>query len=241
MTKSRAATTFRATPRAESRVAVPRGEKETLAWATVLTVTVGLSAAAWAAWVWQLDGMDMGVGTELGSFGSFTATWALMMAAMMLPGAVPSLMHRARQRGSIRSTPWFVATYLGVWALLGPAVYAVYRPHGTVAAGVMVIVAGGYELTPIKRCFRDRCHDSTRSGLDFGLSCVGSSAGLMLIMAALGIMSIAWMVAVAAVILAQKLWAARLAIDVPIAVAIVGLGVLILFAPSSVPGVTPPM
>lgn len=229
--------------RAESRAAKPRraNDRSTLAWATVPAATLMLSAAAWAVTVRRLDGMDMGVTTELGSLGSFTVMWVWMMTAMMVPGAVPSLVHRARQHRSTRSTSWFVATYLGVWALLGPAVYAVYRPHGTVAAGVMVIVAGGYELTPLKRHFRHRCRDETRSGFAFGVSCVGSSAGLMLLLAALGIMSVAWMIVVAVVVLAQKLWAARLAIDVPIAAAIVGLGLLILIAPSAVPGLAPTM
>ncbi len=207
--------------------------------ALVLAATPCVSAAAWVVTVGRLDEMDMGVTTELGSLGSFTVIWVWMMTAMMVPGAVPSLVHRARQRGTTSSSSWFVVSYLGVWALLGPAVYAVYRPHGTVAAGVLVIVAGGYELTPIKRHFRDRCHDRTRSGLDSGLSCVGSSAGLMLVMAALGIMNVAWMIVVSLVVLAQKLWAARAGIDLPIAVALLGLGVLILASPSSVPGLTP--
>ncbi len=241
MTESRAATTFGADPRAESRVAEPRGEKETLARATVLTVTVGLSAAAWAAWVWQLDGMDMEVGTELGSFGSFTVTWALMMAAMMLPGLAPHLLRRARADGGVRSLPMFVASYLGVWALVGVAVYAVYRPHGSSAAAVMVIAAGGYELTPLKRHFRHRCQDGTRSGFDFGVSCVGTSAGHMLVMAALGIMSITWMGVTTGLVLAQKLVPPKAVIDVPLALGIVGLGVLILIAPSAVPGLTPTM
>ncbi len=46
---------------------------------------------------------------------------------------------------------------------------------------------------------------------------------------------------VAVVVIAQKLLPARAAIDVPLALAILGLGVLIVIAPSSVPGLTPPM
>ena len=241
MTENRFTVALGTDPRAESRPAEPRRQKETLAQAAILAATLCLSAAAWVVSSRQLDGMDMGVGTELGSFRSFTVTWAVMMTAMMLPGLAPQLPRRVRADGGVRRLPMFVVSYFGVWALLGPAVYVVYRPHSTVAAGVLVIVAGGYELTPIKRHFRDRCHDRSRSGLDFALSCVGSSAGLMVVMAALGIMSVAWMTVVAAVVLAQKLWAARTAVDLPIAVALLGLGVLILIAPSAVPGLTPPM
>jgi hypothetical protein len=44
-------------------------------------------------------------------------------------------------------------------------------------------------------------------------------------------MSVAWMAVVAAVILAQKLLPPRLSLDVPLALAIVGLGVLVMVAP----------
>ena len=104
-----------------------------------------------------------------------------------------------------------------------------------------MIAAGIYELTPLKRYFRRRCRDSVHSGFEFGLYCVGSGIGLMLMLAALGVMSVAWMAVIAALAVAQKLLPAKAAIDVPVAAAIVGLGVLILFAPSLVPGLTPPM
>jgi hypothetical protein len=54
-------------------------------------------------------------------------------------------------------------------------------------------------------------------------------------------MSVTWMAVVTAVVVAQKLLPLRAAVDVPLALAIVGLGALILIAPSSVPGLTPPM
>ena len=123
--------------------------------------------------------MDMGVATQLGSLGFFAALWVAMMAAMMLPGAAPAVVRRAQAGGGVRAVPLFVGSYLAVWALVGVAVYAVYRPHGTVAAGALVIAAGAYEFTPLKRHFRRRCRESTRSGFGFGLCCVGSSIGLM--------------------------------------------------------------
>jgi predicted metal-binding membrane protein len=119
------------------------------------------------------------------------------------------------------------------------AVYALYRPHGTVAAGVVVIAAGAYDLTPVKRHFRLRCHENSRSGLVFGLDCVGSSAGLMAILFVLGVMSVLWMAVIAVVVVAQKLLPARAVLDVPLALAIVGLGIVVLVAPSSVPGLIP--
>jgi predicted metal-binding membrane protein len=120
-------------------------------------------------------------------------------------------------------------------------VYAMYRPHGPVAAGAVVIAAGVYEFTPLKRHFRRRCRESVRSGFGFGLCCAGSSIGLMVMLVALSVMSIAWMSVIAALALGQKLLPARAAVDVPLALAIVGLGILIVLAPAAVPGLMPPM
>ncbi len=164
-----------------------------------------------------------------------------MMAAMMLPGAAAAVVRRAHASGRARAVPLFAGSYLAVWALVGVAVYAVYRPHGSIAAGAVVIVAGVYEFTPLKRHFRRRCRPSVRSGFGFGLYCVGSSIGLMAMWVALGVMSVTWMSVIAVLVLAQKLLPAKAAIDVPLALAIAGLGVLILIAPSSVPGLAPPM
>ena len=99
-----------------------------------------------------------------------------------------------------------------------------------------MIAAGVYEFTPLKRHFRRRCRESVRSGVEFGLYCVGSSIGLMLMLVALSIMSVTWMSVIALLVLAQKLLPAKAAIDVPLGLAIVGLGLLIVIAPTSVPG-----
>jgi len=206
-----------------------------------LAATLGLAATSWVVAVRQMNGMDMGVATRLGSFAFFVALWVSMMAAMMLPSAAPAVLRHAHASGRLRAVPLFVGSYLAVWTLVGVAVYALYRPHGTFAAGAVAIAAGVYELTPLKRHFRWRCRESVRSGFEFGLYCVGSSIGLMLMLVALGVMSVTWMVVIAVLILAQKLLPAKAAIDVPLALAIVGLGILIVIAPSSVPGLMPPM
>ena len=54
-------------------------------------------------------------------------------------------------------------------------------------------------------------------------------------------MSVTWMSVVAVLVLVQKLLPARAVIDVPLALALIGLGILIVIAPSSVPGLMPPM
>jgi predicted metal-binding membrane protein len=213
----------------------------TVATTSALTATLGLAAASWVVAVQQMNGMDMGSQTRLGSFAFFLAVWVSMMAAMMLPGAAPAVLRRARASGRARAVPLFVGSYLAVWTLMGVAVYALYRPHGSLVAGVVAIAAGVYEFTPLKRHFRRRCRESVRSGIEFGLYCVGSSIGLMLMLVALSVMSVTWMSVIAVLVLAQKLLPAKAVIDVPLALAIVGLGLLIVIAPSSVPGLTPPM
>jgi predicted metal-binding membrane protein len=207
---------------------------------TAATATLGLAAASWVVSVRQMTGMDMGVSTRLGSFAFFAAVWGAMMAAMMLPGAAPAVV-RAARAGGVRAVPLFGGSYLAVWALAGAVVFAAYRPHGTIAAGAVTIAAGAYEFTPLKRHFRRCCRERTGSGLGFGLNCVGSSAGLMAMLVALGVMSIGWMAVIAVLVTAQKLLPPRAALDVPLAVAIVAFGVLIIVDPSLIPGLTPPM
>jgi len=205
--------------------------------ATALAVTLGLAATCWVVAIRQMSGMDRGMATELGSFASFLAVWVSMMAAMMLPGAVTPVLRIARAR--VPAVPLFVGSYLAVWAIVGAVVYALYRPHGTGAAGAVVVAAGVYELTPLKRYFRLSCRGGVRSGSEYGLRCVGSSIALMLMLVALGVMSVAWMSVIAVAIIAQKLLPAIPAVDVPVAVAIVTLGMLILIAPASIPGLRP--
>ena len=206
-----------------------------------MLATLGLAAGAWVLALQQMNGMDMGVATELGSFRSFIALWVPMMAAMMLPGALPAVSRAAHLDGRLRTVPLFLGLYLAVWTLFGTAVYPLYQPHGTAAAGAIVIAAGVYELTRFKQECRRRCRESVGSGLHFGLHCVGASIGLMLLLIGIGIMSVTWMTVIAGLVLAQKLLPPRTSVDLPLALAIIGLGVLILIAPSMVPGLAPSM
>jgi predicted metal-binding membrane protein len=222
-------------------VPAQKAQDRAAATAAALTATLGLAAASWVVAVQHMNGMDMGVATQLGSFAFFVALWVSMMAAMMLPGAAPAVLRRAHANGHVPAVLLFVGSYLAVWTLVGVAVYALYRPHGTSAAGALVIAAGVYEFTRLKRECRRRCRESARSGFEFGLYCVGSSIGLMLMLVGLGVMSVTWMSVIAVLVLGQKLLPPKAAIDVPLALAIIGLGVLIVVAPSAIPGLMPPM
>ena len=151
--------------------------------------TLALAGACWVLAVRQMSGMNMGVGTELGSFAFFLGIWAPMMAAMMLPGATVAISRRARDSGVVRAIAPFAAAYVAVWTVIGVLVYALYRPHGTLVAGIVVIAAGVYELTPMKRRWRTRCRQRVESGFGFGLDCVGPIALAMLALGLLIVIS----------------------------------------------------
>jgi predicted metal-binding membrane protein len=189
--------------------------------AVVLASVLGVAALCWVVALGQMDGMDMGVETELGSFGFFIGAWAAMMAAMMLPGVLPAALRQRR----LHEAPLFAVSYVAVWTALGIAVYALYEPHSHAAAAALVVAAGIYELTPFKRECRRRCRAEVQSGLRFGLYCAGSSIGLMAMFVALGVMNVAWMSVVALLVLAQKLIPPIARVDVPVALAIVALGI----------------
>lgn len=212
--------------------------------AVAALTTVGFGAVAWVIALQLMNGMDtMGV-TGPGSFASFISLWVLMIAAMMLPGAAPAVFRYAYASDSVLGVLLFVGSYLVVWALIGVALYAMpwlYGPHGSVRAGVFVIAVGVYECTPLKEHFRGRCNESLLSGVEFGLHCVGSNIGLVLMQVALGVMSVTWMSVFCVVMLAQKVLPAKAVFDVPLALAIVVLGILMVIAPASVPGFMPPM
>ena len=143
---------------------------------------------------------------------------AAMMAGMMLPAAAPATLRRART--SMRAAVLFIASYLAVWALIGAAIDVLYRPPGVLVAGIITIAAGVYELTPLKR---------------------HACLGLMAVQIVLGGMDLTWMVAVAAFVVMQKVLPPMRALDLPLGLAIVVLGALIVFAPEAVPAITQPV
>jgi predicted metal-binding membrane protein len=170
----------------------------------------------------QMPGMH---GTPTGAMTMTLPLFILMMAAMMLPSAVPAIARRARDGTGVLAAPLFAGSYLGVWALAGLAMWMLYQPPGAATSGALLIGAGMYELTPVKRQCRRRCRERVRSGTRFGALCFGSSIGLMLALVAVNVMSVGLMVAIAAVVLAQKLLPPRPALDLPLALAIVALGI----------------
>jgi predicted metal-binding membrane protein len=122
-----------------------------------------------------------------------------------------------------RRAPTFAVAYLAVWLVL--ALAALQVPWLSVGASAAVL-GGLYELTPLKRYYLERCRAT--HGLRHGLDCVGSSAGLMVAFFGLGLMSVWWMAAVAAIVFAQKVapFGARLALPAGLVLVAVGLTVI---------------
>ena len=221
-------------------------------------VLVAGAVAAWAVTVDRMRGMGAGPGTDLGGLGWYLGIWVTMTAAMMLPSAVPAARHVALLARRM-PTLLFTGGYLAVWTGYGLLAYGVFRlvtsfdidwlawnRGGPYAAGVVIVAAGLYELTPLKRLSLRRCRSprhplsALRSGLAHGVDCVGCSGALMAVLFVLGAMSLFWMAVVAVAICAEKVLPHGTRLAPVFAVALVALGVWVAVSPGSVPGLTKP-
>ena len=130
---------------------------------------------------------------------SFVGMWSAMTAAMMLPSALPALV-----RGRGRGAGIAALEYLAVWIAVGLAGYGAYRLLPAIPWWSLVAAGLAYELTPVKRAALRYCRRPARSGFAHGAACVVCCAGLMLVLAGVGLMSIAWMAVIGVVIFVQK-------------------------------------
>lgn len=209
-------------------------ENRSLGAPTVL-ILVAIAGGCWAVTVQRMQGMDTGPGTDLGGPGWFAVVWLTMTAAMMLPSLSPMAVAYARTAGrgqahSIARTVVFAAGYLLPWVAFGALAYALVEGvrslhpgflaqdgAGQYLAGGVILGAALYELSTAKaRCMR-RCRDSHLlrrrpgaagalvMGMEQGGFCVGCSGALMAALFALGVMSIAWMLLIAALVAIEKL------------------------------------
>jgi predicted metal-binding membrane protein len=128
--------------------------------------------------------MDAGPGVALGGFGWFTATWLVMMAAMMVPATLPAFaLGRISQRRQVRF--WrpvllpavTIVAFLAVWTVAGALVYLGLRASRSVFGGALtwreggqwlcvavVAVAAGYQLTSVKARWLARCRTPLSGG-----------------------------------------------------------------------------
>ena len=236
----------------------------------LIALLLSLAAVGWWWTAREMQGMDGGPWTELGTAAWFLGVWVVMMAAMMFPSVAPTvaLYSRLRHTRALGAPLLFTAGYLLVWSAVGLVAYTSGRigAHffgdvlawdraGRVVAGATLLVAAVYELTPLKDVCLGKCRSplgfllgswkeglsgATQMGARHGAWCVGCCWALMASLLALGLMSVVWMALVAGLIAFEKLIPSRRAATYGTAVVLLVLGVLMLIAPDAIPGLTIP-
>jgi predicted metal-binding membrane protein len=205
----------------------------TIARNPAAAVLLGAAAVAWVVTYERMHEMDAGPGTELGGLGWYLGIWVTMTAAMMLPSTV-----------RVARAVSFAVGYLAVWTVFGLVAYLLFRDgNSTEVAGVLLVAAGVYQLTPLKQQSLRRCRTAheggeLRAGFMHGLDCVGSSGGLMVALFALGLMSLLWTAVIAAAIFAEKVLPVGPRLTGVFAVALVVLGIGMAMSPENVPGIS---
>lgn len=229
------------------------------------------AAGAWAATVIVARGMAGMTGTMGLGLAVFVPVWTLMMAAMMLPSVTPtaSLYAKTVQRNRTVRITGLVAGYLAVWAAAGVPAYGLAwlagwltgKHPGTAHMLAVALFAGCgvYQLSSLKeRClahcrsplglllhygsYRGRVRD-LRVGAHHGGYCLGCCWGLMVILIAVGVMNVAAMVGLAAVVLIEKTWSGGPAVGRLAGAAALALAVAVIWFPWLAPGLhaAPPM
>jgi predicted metal-binding membrane protein len=229
----------------------------------VLILIVAGVAASWVV------GQARSMGAMPGAMGmglpAFVAMWTVMMSAMMLPSVAPlaSTYSRMIVTNRARRLTMFTIGYLLVWGLSGVPAFGLAWAAGklsstggvgiALASGVFII-AGVYQLTPLKyRClshcrtplsevlryasFRGPTRD-VKAGLNSGFFCLGCCWSLMLLMAAFGVMNIYGMAGLAAVVAVEKLTPAGERFSKGIGVGLLILAIVVIWVPGVAPGLT---
>jgi predicted metal-binding membrane protein len=195
----------------------------------------GLVAVTGLAWAWIAAGAGMGMamGWDAERLGLTLAMWWVMMVAMMVPAAAPTVLLYAR----IAKPPYggaFLAGYLLCWlvfSILAVGLQFGLESAGRLAhmemalstpwlAGSVLIAAGLYQFTPLKsaclahcrspahwlsRHYRPGAVGALRMGLSHGAFCVGCCWMLMLLLFVVGVMNLAWIAALTLLVAAEKL------------------------------------
>jgi predicted metal-binding membrane protein len=190
------------------------------------------------AWVYLLSGAGMpsmpGMARAPG-FATIAIMWWVMMVAMMVPAASPTILlyahvHRHSNRPEAPPpTAAFLGGYLACWlgfALIAaglqiwliPPMAMALANHG--AAAGLLIAAGVYQLSPFKdgclsRCrspamflsrhFRPGALGAFRLGALHGSYCVGCCWLLMALLFVGGVMNLMWIIGLTMLVAAEKL------------------------------------
>jgi predicted metal-binding membrane protein len=186
--------------------------------------------------------------------------WAVMMVAMMTPSAAPMILmfagvnrRRREQQVSYVPTSVFLVGYLVVWAAFSVlATAAQWGLHAIsllspmmastspVLGGVLLLVAGLYQWTPLKHVCLSKCRSplgfvlnewregrwgAFLMGLKHGGYCTGCCWSLMALLFVAGIMNLLWVAAIAGFVLLEKVAPAGDRLGRVAGVVLVGWGV----------------
>ena len=211
----------------------------------ILLALLGVTAVAWVYLIIASQNMDMAMAPmddmpDMDMAMPFSAPsifvmWWVMMLGMMLPSAAPMILtfatvqrRRREQAQPYVPTATFIAGYLIVWGAFSLAAtaaqWALQRyallPATPLLGGVLFILAGVYQFTPLKyaclsHCrspfafvlnnWRDGWSGALRMGAGHGLYCLGCCWVLMALLFAVGVMNLVWVAAIAAFVFAEKL------------------------------------
>jgi predicted metal-binding membrane protein len=213
-----------------------------------------------------------GAGWSLAALIGFVVAWAVMMAAMMFPAAAPMILlfrtvatqRRVSGRGFVPT--WvFVVGYLLVWTAVGVLTWVVVQglsdlagrlgaaeraTWGPLALGAVLVVAGLYQLTPLKRVCLEHCRSpfafimqhwrdgyggTLRMGVVHGAYCLGCCWALFAVLVAAGVMSLAWMLLLTLVIFAEKVLPLGRRVSQAVGVVFLVLGVLVASGATGLP------
>jgi predicted metal-binding membrane protein len=205
-----------------------------------------------------------GAGWSLAGFVAFLIAWAVMMAAMMFPAAAPMILlfhaMAARRKAAGRAfvPTWvFVVGYLLVWTSIGGITWLLVQVASDVAGqvgpvdrltwaplalGMVLVLAGLYQLTPLKRVCLEHCRSpfgfvmthwregyggALQMGVIHGFYCLGCCWALFAVLVAAGVMSLAWMLLLTFVVFAEKVLPVGPRVAQATGLALLVLGVII--------------
>jgi predicted metal-binding membrane protein len=213
-----------------------------LLFAVCAVATVGWGVSMPTMW------MRMPGQTWPGFAASFLGMWVVMMVAMMLPSLAPMLWRYRAAMGRSWPTALVGGGYFFVWTLFGMAALALGVVLTTlamenpalarampIAAGVVVLIAGAYQLTGWKVRELDACRAlpaepdaAWRYGLRLGLHCSRCCVGLMAILLVIGVMDLGALAAVAAAITIERLAPGATRVARATGVVVVGVGLFLI-------------
>jgi predicted metal-binding membrane protein len=226
-----------------------------------------LGAIGWVVTVAMARDMGVGPGTMNTAFVLFLAAWVAMMGAMMLPAVGPTaardlaLAPSVTPLSRLASVGPFALGFLAPWAVYGAVLFVALVGTGDLVdsspgaaswLGVAILaIAGLYQLSAAKRKALLRCRGINtphaganamtrfRAGAAEGTVCVGCCWALMTVLIAFGVMNLAAMVGLAAVIFAEKVLRRPIPVARAAGVVLLALAVLAAFHHPLLSGLTP--